>query len=147
MTAESDLSHLQSEFLKRGYSLEEVEHIYALGRLYLESGNLRQASLIFDGLVDVVPHFTPALLARAIIALFQREYTDAADAAKRAFTADPHSVEALLLLVLSLFGLNDYNSAGTYLGEVRDAIESGNLTDKQLLRVYRMLLARYRSRL
>lgn len=146
MTSELKAGSPQSEFLKRGYSQEEVEHIYALGRLYLESGNLRQASIIFDGLIDIVPHYSPASQGRAIVALFQRDYEGAAESAQRALSADPGSVEALLLIVVSQFGLNDYNSAGTYLGEVRDTIESGNLSDKHLLRVYRMLLARYRSR-
>lgn len=147
MNSELETSRLQLELLKRGYSLEEIEHIYALGRIYLESGNLRQASLIFDGLADIVPTFLPAALAQSVIALFERNYSEAMKAAKRALGSNAQSIEATLLLVIAMLGLEDYNSAGTYLGEVREAIEAGTLREKNLVRIYKMLLARYRTRL
>lgn len=147
MNAEGDSQRLQLEVLKRGYSLDEIEHIYALGRIYLETGNLRQASLIFDGLADIVPTFSPAALAQTVIALFEGNYVKGMEAAKRAQSSSGPSIEATLLLVIALFGLEDYNSAGTHLGEVREAIEAGTLREKHLVRVYKMLLTRYRSRL
>jgi hypothetical protein len=146
MKSQSTLAHLRSEVLKKGYSLEQIESIYALGQLYLETGNLRQASVIFDGLIHLVPNLAPASIGQAIIALFERDFMQGAAAARRASESDSQVAEATLLLVIAMFGLGDYNSAGTYLGEIREAMESGIEFDKNVVRVYRMLLARYRSR-
>ena len=51
------------ELPKRGYSEEEVSHMYGLARLHLENGNIRGAESIFTGLREIAPDFAPAHLS------------------------------------------------------------------------------------
>ena len=141
-----DLSKLQSTILKKGYSIEEVEGFYALGKLYLETGNIHQASSIFDGLVETFPDFFPALLAQSVTSLIDSDYTEAIQSAQRVLDAEPQLIEGLLLLVIGMLRTENYNSAGTYLGEVRELLESGSIKEENLIRLYKMLLAQYKFR-
>jgi cytochrome c-type biogenesis protein CcmH/NrfG len=140
------LAGLQSDILKRGYSLDEIEHLYALGRFYLENGNLRAAAVMFEGLIAVVPDFTPASLGQATALLFEQDYPLAMAAARRALAADPQSTEAMLILVVCMLAQGDYNSAGMFLGEVKEAIDSGSVPSNSLIRLFRILMARYENR-
>lgn len=135
-----------SEVIRRGYSDEEVANIYELGRCFLEGGSLRRAEAIFSGLTEVCPEFRPAWLGLAYVHLHSKDLQNALIASRAALRLDPQSVETMLLLVISSMGLEDYNSAGSWLGEIRDRIEGGQVHDTHLLRLYRAQLARYQVR-
>lgn len=135
-----------SEVLKRGYSDEEVAHIYELGRLSLENGDLRRAEAIMVGLTEVAPDFSSAWLGLAYIHIQNRNFEAAVQSTRQALKVDPGSREAMLYLIACLLTTGDYSSAGTYLGELSEMIESGTLEDPNMLRFYRTQLARYQSR-
>jgi len=135
-----------SDVLKRGYSDEEIQHIYELGRFHLENGNVSRAEPIMLGLTGVAPEFVPAWLALSYIYLIQGNDDSALNAARHAQRLDVNSVEALLFLVTALLGGGDYNTAGAYLGEVQEKIEAGANDNPNVVRYYRAQLARYESR-
>ena len=54
-----------SEIVKRGYSNEELSHIFALARLHIESGALKAAETVLSGLNEVAPDFSPGWLGMA----------------------------------------------------------------------------------
>ncbi len=137
---------LSSEVLKRGYSDEEIAHIYELARFSIEIGEFRRGELIASGLVEVAPEFAPAWLCVAFVHLHNRAYDQAIQAAQHALKVDSGSEAALLYLVSGYLGAEDYNSAGTHLGELGELFESGGLDDPHALRFYRALLARYQNR-
>lgn len=128
------------------YSQTEITSIYELGRLLIESGFLRRAELIVQGLTEVAPEFSPAWLALTYLQIAARDNESAVQSARNALKADQDSVEAMLFLVTSLFMTGDYNAAGTILGEVRDRIESGSVRDPQIIRLYKAQLARFETR-
>lgn len=135
-----------SEVLRRGYSDEEVGHLYDLARLFLDNGNERDAEVLLNGLVEVAPDFAPAWLALCYVRIVQREYDEAIACARQALRIDPEFIEAMLLLVTCLITTRDFSSAGTYLGEVRERIDAGAVASPNLVRLYRVQLARYQMR-
>ncbi|MCB0336737.1 MAG: hypothetical protein KDD62_10545 [Bdellovibrionales bacterium] len=135
-----------SEVLKRGYSDAEVENLYALGRFYLENGELGKAKNIMAGLVEVAPDYYHAWLGLAYIHIYQENYDQAIFASRQALRANPQSIAALLYQVACLLCVGDYNAAGTYLGEVGEKIEAGKVDRPELLRFYKAQLARYNNR-
>ena len=137
---------LSSEVIKRGYSDEEIAHLYELARFSLETGETRRAELIATGLVEVAPEFEPGWLCLATVHLHGRAYEAAIGAAKQAHQLNPDSVVALLLLVTASLATGDYNSAGTFLGEVGERIDAGAVEDQNALRFYRAQLARFQAR-
>jgi hypothetical protein len=54
--------------------------------------------------------------------------------------------EAMLYLVAIALTMGDLSTAGTYLGEVREAIEAGTISNQHIVRFYKMQLARYQAR-
>jgi tetratricopeptide (TPR) repeat protein len=135
-----------SEVLKRGYSDEELNHIYELSRLLLESGDFRRAETILHGINEVAPDFGPAWLGMAFVRLHEKDYDKAATHARQALRINTDSVEAMLFLACALLSTGDYNSAGTQLGEIGERIESGAIDQPNLVRFYRAQLVRYQSR-
>lgn len=135
-----------SEVLKRGYSDEEVAHLYELGRFFLENGDVRRAELVITGLTEVVPEFAPAWLALAYIHVQARNVDGAIFAARQALRVEPNFVEAMLLLATCLLTTGDLNAAGTYLGEVGELVDSGAIDEANVIRFYRAQLARFQSR-
>ena len=142
----TDRDRLGSEIVKRGYSDEEIANIYELARFSLENGDLRRAEIIASGLVEVAPEYAPAWLVMSYIHIQNKAYDSAVQAARQALRVDAQSVEATLYLTACLMTTGDFNSAGTYLGEVGEKIESGAVGDPNLLRFFRMQLARFQSR-
>ncbi len=134
---------LPSEVLKRGYSDDEVSNIYALGRLYLEGGHLASAETLFVGLINLAPDFYPAWIGMGYLQIQGKDFESAADYLKEALRRKPDSIEAMLLISACLISSGDYSTAGTYLGEVRENIESGGVSNNNLLRFYHLQLARY----
>lgn len=135
-----------SEVLKRGYADEEIGHIYELGRLCLENGDIRRAEVILTGVTEIAPEFAPAWLGMAYVHIQNKNYDDAVFAARQALRLDPEFTEALLYLVACLLTIGDHTAAGTYLGEVGEKIESGAVTHPNLVRFYKGQLARYQNR-
>jgi tetratricopeptide (TPR) repeat protein len=134
------------EAVKGGYSDEEIAHIYELGRLYLENGCLLQAEVIMHGLNEVCPDFAAAWLATSYISIQNKDHDNAIFAAKQALRINPEFTEATLYLVACLMTTGDYNSAGTYLGEVGEKIDSGGVDNPNVTRFFKAQLARYQNR-
>lgn len=128
------------------YSKEEVADIYALGRMWLETGQFRRAEVIMHGLNTVAPDFAPAWLGTALVMATLGNLDVAHDASRRALKLQPQSAEAMMFVVLTALSVKDANTAGTYLGEVGDMIDQGKATDPNLIRLYKMQLARYQGR-
>ena len=136
----------RSEILKRGYSDEEIAHIYELGRFFIENGQLSRASAIMHGLVEIVPDYYPAWLGLAYLQIASKNLDAAAHAARQALRSNPDSIETQLFAASCLLTLGDHSGAGTLLGEVGERIESGNVTDADIVRFFKVQLARYESR-
>jgi len=136
-----------NEGTRSGYSDEEVIFIYELALQGLENGQIRWAGTLVQGLVEVAPDYAPGWIARAYVYMYEKDYDRAVFCARQALRIQPTNPIALLYLVSCLLVLGDYNSAGTYLGEVSELIEAGKITDSKLIRLFRMLLARFQSRL
>ena len=142
----SDRERRPSEVLKRGYSDEEVQSIYALGKLFLESGDLRKAEVLFGGLTEIAPDFAAGWLGHAYVYASGRNFDQAIYCARQALRINPDLIEATLYLIALFLTTRDYNSAGTYLGEVGERVESGSVQSQELIRFYKGQLARYQSR-
>jgi tetratricopeptide (TPR) repeat protein len=134
-----------SELLKRGYSDQEIANIYELGRFFLENGDLRRAEEIFNGIVIIAPDFAPAWLGVAYLRIQNRNFDEAVTATKQALRSEPDSLVAMLYLVACLLVVGDFNSAGTYLGEVAERIE-GKEVHPNILRFFKNQLVRYQQR-
>ena len=139
-------SRSPSEVIKRGYSDEELTNIYALGRLFLECGQLKRAEIIFRGVVEVAPEFAAAWLGLGYIKIVQTEYDLALAEVNQVLRRYPNHPEAMLMNVMCSLSTGDLNAAGTYLGELKDEIDAENITDNYLVRLYRSQLVRFQSR-
>ena len=135
-----------SDVLKRGYSDEELGHIYELGRLSLEAGNVRRAEVVFAGLTAVAPEYEPAWLGLSTVFLYEKNYEEALRAARQAMAVNVDSVEAILLLITCLLSTGDYTNAGMYLGEVGERLARVSSANPNVARFYRAQLARYQTR-
>jgi Tetratricopeptide repeat len=98
------------------------------------------------GLNEVAPGFSKAWLASAYLAIIGQDYDTAIAFAQNAMRSEPDAVEAMLLLASCLLITGDFNSAGTYLGEVGERIEMGTVKNPNVSRLFKMQLARYQSR-
>ena len=141
-----DSKSAASEILKRGYSDDEIANVYSLARWSLENGDVRRAEVILSGVVEIAPNYAPAWLALSYVHTVNKNSDEALRAAKEAVRISPQMPETLLYLISSLLSTGDYNSAGTYLGEVGDQIEGGSRMEPNLIRFYKAQLARYQSR-
>lgn len=144
--AEAPSKRGSTELTRRGYSDEEVEQIYELGRLFIESGQLRKAELIMHGLNEVAADYYPAWLASAYLHLLAQDYDTAVLACQNALRLNAEGPEAMLLLAACLLTTGDFNTAGTYLGEVNEKIDMGKIRSPNVVRLFKMQLARYQSR-
>ncbi len=134
------------ETSRRGYSDEEIDSIYELARFSAENGDLRRAEVILSGLVEVAPDFAPAWLGMSYLHVQNQSFEAAANAAKNALRINPQMVEAELFLAACQLTLGDYNAAGTLLGEVQEKIEEGQVDNPNVVRFFRMQMARYENR-
>ena len=135
-----------SEVLKRGYSDEEIAAIYELGRRLFENGDMRRAESVMTGLTEVAPDYPLGWLGLAYLHSMSQNWDGAIFAARQALRLDPELVPAMLCLIACLLSTGDVQSAGTYLGEVQERIESGATSDSGEIRFFRAQLARYQSR-
>jgi Flp pilus assembly protein TadD len=131
---------------RRKYSDDEVLDIYKLGKLWLETGHHKRAESIMSGLNEVAPKFAPAWLGTAFLRSSAGNYDGAIIAVNNALRVEPESAEAMLYLVAVSMTMGDVSTAGTYLGEVGEAIEQGKVANQNVIRFYKMQLARYQAR-
>lgn len=134
-----------SDVLKRGYSDDELSNLYELGRFFLESGKISKAAKIFSGISAVAPEFTPAWLGSVCVDFAQSDIEAAQHHAEEARKLSPESPLAALFLVTVLLASNDLASAGALLGEVGESIEAVRDNDQNLIRFYKMQLARFNN--
>jgi len=135
-----------SDMIRSGYTEAEMQSIYALGRLSLESGNFVRATVILKGVIEVAPEFAPAWLALGYIAIMNSEYEQALTYLSQILRRNPTHPEAMLMNVICSLCTGDINSAGTYLGELKDAIDGDMINNPQLVRLYQSQLVRFQSR-
>lgn len=136
----------QSEPPRRSYSRDEVVDIYELGKLWLETGQHKRAEAVMLGLNEVAPDFAPAWLGTAFLRGAKLDHDGGIAAATTALRLEPDCVEAMLFMVVSALALKDSSMAGTYLGEVGDRIDQGVVSNPNVVRLYKMQLARYQNR-
>ena len=136
----------QGDVVRRNYTDEEVLDIYALGKLWLDTGQHKRAESIMSGLNEVAPDFAPAWLGTSYLKLTNGDYDDALRAAKSALRINPDSAEAMLYVVALSLTLGDASTAGTYLGEVGESIEQEKVSNQHVARFFKMQLARYQNR-
>ncbi len=134
-----------SDVLKRGYSDEELSHLYELGRFYLESGKTAKAAKIFAGVTSVAPEFVPAWLGLFCVDFAQSNLEAAQQHAEEARKLAPQAPLPALFLVSVLLANNDLAAAGALLGEVGETLEAVRDNDQDLIRFYKMQLARFQS--
>jgi predicted Zn-dependent protease len=125
------------------YSKEELADIYALAKMSLETGQVKRAETLLRGLTTVAPEFVPGWLAMSVCHSTLSNTESAQEAARRALKIQPDSATAMMLLVTAALTLGDMGTAGTYLGEVGEFIEQGRIADPNLLRVFKMQMARF----
>lgn len=152
MDSSSDFNRKRkpSEILKRGYSNKEVEDIYSLGKLFIVNASFEKAIKIYRGLSLLAPDFIPAHLALAYCLLAESEgqhsvLKKASLVTKQALRIDPRNQSALILHVAILLSLNDYKSAGSYLGELDEQSQKLEDNSSELYRIYKSQLARFKK--
>ena len=142
LTPRGDITTRSSSHIARhGYSATELNALYSLSRVFLESGEIATAERVARGIISVEPDFIDAWLTLAYVALMREELDEAIHSAKKALALRDSSLEGLLLLVIAHF-----QSGGTYLGEVSDrlAVERAR---PELRRLYDAQVIRFEERL
>jgi|1048.fasta_scaffold133380_2 tetratricopeptide (TPR) repeat protein len=134
-----------SEVLKRGYSDEELSHLYELGRFFLEAGKFPKAQKIFSGIIAIAPDHLPSYLGLTNIAISNQNFDQARQYAEIARRLDPSSPLAAMFLATVMFALKDLTAVGSLLGEIGDALEGDLNADLSLTRFYKMQLARFQG--
>lgn len=127
------------------YSEQGTANIYELARFHLENGNSKGAEPILRGLTTVVPEYGPAWLALSYIYLLDNNAEQALFCADQSLKCNPELKQALLFQVTCHLHLRDLSSAGTILGEFGELIESGQVSNPQMNRFFRIQLARFQS--
>ena len=141
----SEQKRTLSTALKRGYSENELAHMYELARFLLETGGIEDGTVILKGINAVAPNYVPALLALCHVHVISKNHTKALQLASRAVELEPESVDARLFLISAHLLVRDLQTAGTMLGEVGEAIESGINISSAALRLYRAHRARFET--
>lgn len=132
-----------SEILKRGYTDDEIRNFYRLGLQYLEHGDIRAAETIFGGVVEIAPDYAPGWLGMSYVHIQRKRIDEAVYAARQAVRVRPELTEGMLYLISCLLMNKDYNSAGTYLGEVGERLDMSGSERPEVARFYRSQLVRY----
>lgn len=125
------------------YSTEQIQDIYALAKMFLETGHYRRAEKLISGLNCVAPEFSLGWLASALVDVSLGRIERARESALKALRVKPDLSEAMILIVVTSLSLQDYATAGTYLGELRDRIENGEVSDPGIIRLFKMQMVRY----
>ncbi len=128
----------------RRYSDNEMAAIFEVGRLHLAAGDLGAGETIFRGLIELTSDFVPAWLGVAYVKFLEGDFEAGLQAARQAIRIEPNSISGLLMLVNGLLCTSDLNSAGAFLGELREQLEI-SVPPVEHRRLYKFLLARYQS--
>jgi cytochrome c-type biogenesis protein CcmH/NrfG len=78
-----------------------------------------------------------------VVSATQGNIEAALEAGRKALKYQPDSTAAMMLIVTAAMTLGDLGTAGTYLGEIKEMIDQGNISDPNVLRLYKMQMARY----
>lgn len=132
--------------MRASYSADEVLDIYALGKMWLETGQVRKAEVIMQGLNSVAPDFLPGWLGMSVVQSTLGNIEGALATAQKALKLDAESAPAMLCVVVASLNISDMSTAGTLLGEVGELIEAQKVSDPNVTRLYNMQLARYQSK-
>lgn len=145
---DNNLPHLRSErgVIKHGYSLQELTALYDIGRSLILSGELAKAELIANGLGVVGVDFSHGWLLQAYVAMMREDFDRSIFCARQALRVEPKLPEALLILVISYFNLQDFQTGGTYLGEVADLLSTTDLTP-DIRKIYETQVIRFQKRI
>ncbi|RME61487.1 MAG: hypothetical protein D6780_01610 [Candidatus Dadabacteria bacterium] len=135
-----------SSSIKKGYSEKELQLLYELGKLFLETGQLSKAEVIFTGICEVAPLMEWAQMGLAIIYILQGEYELALKRTELVQKISPNNLNAMLLQAIIYLCREDYPRAGTILGEINEKLQEGLELEPPAQRIYKMQLARYHSR-
>jgi hypothetical protein len=136
-----------SEILKRGYSDDEIGHLYALARFFLEIGSLQKSESLLKGITEIAPDHIPSKLGLAYLSLIRSQLEEVVRLTRQVLDQSPTSALAMLYLVIASLSRSDLQTAGTYLGEIGDLIAEGMVDDGQLERIYRAQMVRYTAML
>lgn len=134
---------MKIENIRKKYSNEELDAIYSLGLAFIENGDLIKARNIFEGLIVIDSSYLPGVLGMIYIELESGNFQDASKLCQKALELDPNSYEVMLMYVSCLISLGDNNKAGTYLGELADAIEESLIDNYDVIRFYKSQIIRY----
>jgi hypothetical protein len=128
--------------ISRRYSDSELQAIFEVGRLHIVAGEIGAGEAIFRGLSEVSADYLPAWLGIAYARYLEGDFEAGLQAARQAIRIEPNSISGLLMLVNGLLCTEDINSAGAFLGEVREQLEVSTPSAEHR-KLYKMLLARY----
>lgn len=128
-----------------GYSKEEQVDIYALAKMLLETGQLKKAEVILRGLTTVAREFLPGWLGLTVAYASQGNIEASHEAAQCALSVQSDSPAAMILLVATSLTVGDRSTAGTYLGELKELIEQGIVSDPSIVRLFKMQMVRYHA--
>jgi hypothetical protein len=140
----------------KNYSDDELNSIYALGRFYLQTGQLRNSEQIFRGLITVSPSFVRAYLGLVYVLILNNQEAECEPLIEQAKnlllnTSSQSKNDQEILAQLLVFDsivkltLGELVQAGTSLGEVNDLIERGVVNEPSVLKIFKSQLARYQS--
>ncbi len=127
------------------YSDGERDSIFALGRFFLEIADIARAEIIFRGLVEIDPRFTPGRLGLSYVYANGSRWEEVESQARFILDHEPKNPEALLFGVMSALNLGERTAGGSRLGEFGELIDSGAELDADQLLIYRSQLARYQD--
>ena len=132
---------------QRNYSAAEIEALYSFAYFQLDTGQLRTADSVLDGLTEVAPDYYPAWLAKAFVKMLLEDYEAARICCDKVIKIEPNCSEALVYLILCCFQSSDRQSAGTFLGELGERISAGLVSHPKIPAIYKALMLRYQSEL
>ena len=134
-----------SEHIRRGYSNNEIEELFALAHLFLSIGSIHKAETILKGVVNIAPSYSAAFLGLSYVSIMKEDISEAIKHAETALVADTDSIEAILYLAALLMTSGDNARAGAFIGEAGEMLEKAQLKNASVRKFYNMQLTRYQA--
>ena len=125
------------------YSDREKDLIYSLAVLNLELGSYHKSQQLLAGLVEIAPTEHDYWISLSVCQLLLNEIDQAKLSAHQALRLQPTSIRAKLLVITIFLNLKEYSEAGTYLGEIKDQVDAGEVGNRDVVRYYQAQLARF----
>lgn len=135
-----------SGILKNGYTQEEMELLYSLGKTYIDITSYNSAEKIFNGLITIDPDHVSSWIALSVINFIRGDLDASYSQAKQALRINSNLAEAQLVLITVLLSQSDYTTAGAYLGEVKELVDSKRIQKQDLVRYFKAQLLRFEYR-